>query len=676
MRRFLGWVLGIALIGPLLAFAIGWLIFKVPEPDSVYDMQVATISYSDGAPLAVVRPEGGQNRQKITLSDVPRPVQFAVMSAEDRSFLSNPGFDIVGIARAVKSQLTGGVGGGSTITQQYIKITTGQDQFSLFRKYKEIVLAVKISNYKQKDEILQDYLNAIYFGRGAYGIQAASQAYFGKDTKNLTPSEGALLAGLIQSPSRLDPAKNLAKATVRWNFVLDGMVAQKWLTPAERNAQIFPMTVVPKPAAGGIPADAKGHIYTQVKAELESRGITEQQINQEGLKITTTIDPALQKLAADTADRVLQGQPKNLRAALVSVDPRTGGVWAYYGGENGVGLDYAQVLKQPGSSFKPFVMAAALGQNPPIGLGKTYDGSSPQTILGLTVNNSDGDSCDSCSLKTAMTKSINTVFYQLAVDVGASKVAEVAHDAGIPKELLPTPTAGIALGDKEVHPIDMASAFGTFAADGVWQKPHFVTKVETADGRTLIDESPGPGEQRIDAQVARNVTESMLDVAGSSGIPLSDGRVVAAKTGTTQSDKVPGQNKDAWTVGYTPSYSTAVWVGTDDNSPINTAGGRPIYGRMLPGAMWQQFMSGALRGKPREPFSTLVPLGEPTYSDEYASQTQDPDSQSSDSGHGRKHNRDQGYECGVDVVCDEYGDPIRGKRNRNDTNNTFGSGGN
>jgi membrane peptidoglycan carboxypeptidase len=509
------------------------------------------------------------------------------------------------------------------------------------------------------------------------------------DAKNLTPSQGAMLAGMIQSPSRWDPAKNPAKATERWNFVLDGEVAQGWMAARDRDIQRFPEWLPPRPAAGGIPGDAKGHIYTQVKNELESKGITEQELNQEGLKITTTIDPTLQKLASDTAARVLKGQPSNLRAALVSVDPRTGAIWAYYGGENGVGLDYAQVLKQPGSSFKPFVMAAALEQSPPIGLGATYDGTSPQTILGQVVNNSDGESCANCSLKTAMTESINTVFYQLAVQVGASKVAKAAHEAGIPDDLLPTPTAGIALGDKEVHPADMASAYATFAADGVYHKPHMVTKVETSDGRVLYDEGTSPGEQRIDPQVARNVTESMLDVASSSRIGLADGRVVAAKTGTTQSTRVPGQNNDAWTIGYTPSYSTAVWVGTDDNSPIKTAAGRPVYGRMLPGSMWQAFMTGALRGKPKEPFSKLVPLGQPAF-DDVPSATGDPNSDSNcDSGKKHKHKHDacsgdnggnsdnsgNSDECDY-VQCDDNGNPTRGRRNSNDTNNNFGNNGN
>jgi membrane peptidoglycan carboxypeptidase len=212
--RTLLWGAGALALAPFVLFAIGWALFDVPAPDTVFDMQVATINYADGGQLAVVRPEGGQNRSKVTINDIPKSIQYAVMSAEDRSFLRNPGFDVLGVLRGAWSRLTGGDGGGSTITQQYVKVSTGQDQQTLFSKYRETVLAAKISKSRTKDEILEAYLNAIYFGRGAYGIQAASQAYFCKDSAQLTPSEGALLAGLIRSPSRSDPAKDPEKAAV------------------------------------------------------------------------------------------------------------------------------------------------------------------------------------------------------------------------------------------------------------------------------------------------------------------------------------------------------------------------------------------------------------------------------------------------------------------------------
>ncbi|MBN9736713.1 penicillin-binding protein [Pseudonocardia sp. P1] len=612
-RRIRNWVLGaaaLAVIGPLVAFAIGWLVFPVPNADDIAVSQVATFSYADGAPFATVRPDN-VNRTSVGLDQVPLPVQQAVLSAEDRSFYSNPGFDISGIGRAVINQLTGGIGGGSTITQQYVKVTTGNDQYSLFRKFREVVLAAKISKEMTKEQILENYLNAIYLGRGAYGVQAASQAYFGKNVQDLGPSEGAMLAGLIQSPSRWDPAKNLEMSQQRWAFVLDGMVQQNWLSPAERSQQQFPQwRESAGNQGGGIPGDDRGHIYNAARAELERLGISETEINTQGLTVTTTVDPKAQEDATRAVKDIMEGQPENLRSSLVSVDPKTGAVLAYYGGENGVGLDYASVLKQPGSSFKPFVLAAALQAPDPIGLGATYDGSSPQTLAGAKVTNSEGVSCASCSVKEAMTKSINTVFYRMGLDVGPQKVAEAAHQAGIPGDLLPNPTGGISLGDREVHPEDMASAYGTFAADGVKREPYLVAKVTASDGRVIFDRgSTDTGEQVMDPEVARNVTESMTDVADSSRIGLSGGRPVAAKTGTVQSG-TEGQNNDAWTVGYTPSVSTAVWVGTDDNSPIRNSSGNPIYGRMLPGSIWQSFMDDVLDGTPVERFSGFEPIGQ------------------------------------------------------------------
>ncbi|MDQ4115608.1 MAG: penicillin-binding protein, partial [Actinomycetota bacterium] len=608
-RRWILTALAVLVLGPLLAIAIGWLLFTVPTADDIKVSQVSTFTYADNAPLAVVRPDN-VNRVSVPLSQVPLHVQQAAMAAEDRSFMSNPGFDVGGIGRAVWNQLTGGSGGGSTITQQYIKVTTGQDQFSLFRKYREVILAAKISKEYTKEQILENYLNAIYLGRGAYGIQAASQAYFGKNVQDLTPSESAVIAGLIQSPSRWDPAKNLEKSQQRWNFVLDGMVAQGWMSPADRARQVFPNTIPPTKVEGGIPGDDKGHVYNAARAELERIGISEQEIDTQGLHVTTTIDPKAQEEAGRAVQKVMEGQPENLRSSLVSVDPKTGRVLAYYGGKDGVGLDYASVLKQPGSAFKPFVLAAALQAPDPIGLGKTYDGSSPQTLAGATVTNSEGESCAQCSVKEAMTRSINTVFFRMGLDVGPQKVADAAHQAGIPADLLPNPTGGISLGDREVHPEDMASAYATFAADGMHRAPFMVQKVTASDGRVLFDRgTTDTGKQVMPEEVARNVTESMTDVASSSNIGLSGGRPVAAKTGTVQSG-IPGQNNDAWTVGFTPSVSTAVWVGTDDNSPIKNSSGRPIFGRMLPGSIWQAFMNDVLEGTEVERFSSFDPIGQ------------------------------------------------------------------
>ena len=607
-RRIAYVVLALAILGPVLAFAIGWIVFRIPSADDATNNQVATIDYADGSQLASLAQAQG-NRIKVPLAQVPVWVQHAVASAEDRSFYTNYGFDPVGIARAAFNQAQGGSGGGSTITQQYVKNVLVGDEHSYWRKYREVVIAAKINQEESKDQILENYLNTIYFGRGAYGIQAASQAYYGRDVATLSPAEGAVLAGLIQAPSKWDPAVDQAGSAQRWNYVLDGMVEQKWLSPVDRAKAVFPPTIAPSSRKTGIPDDDRGHVVSAVKDELASYGITEQQVNQEGLKVETTVDPKLQKQAADAAAKTLDGQPANLRTALVSEDPRTGAIVAYYGGTDGSGFDYAQTQRQPGSSFKPFVLLAGLERNPPIGLGTTFDGSTPQTIAGTKVENSDGESCPNCDLKTAMTLSINTVFYQLGVQVGPDKVADAAHQAGITAPLA-NASGGIAIGDKEVRPGDMASAYSTFAADGTYHRPHMVTKVTTADGRVLYDGGVTAPEQRMSQQLARNVTESMLDVASHSQIPLAAGRPVASKTGTVQSS-VQGQNNDAWTVGFTPQISTAVWVGTDDNSPIKTSNNKPIYGRGVPGQIWQRFMNQALRNEPVQKFSNFDPIGTP-----------------------------------------------------------------
>jgi membrane peptidoglycan carboxypeptidase len=235
-------------------------------------------------------------------------------------------------------------------------------------------------------------------------------------------------------------------------------------------------------------------------------------------------------------------------------------------------------------------------------------------IAGTKVANSDGDSCDECTVMSAMTKSTNTVFYQIAVQVGATTVAQTAHAAGIPDTLLPNPTGGISLGDKPVHVVDMAAAYGTFAADGQRFDPHIVQKVVAADGRVLLDRrvTPVGGQSVFNQQLARNVTESMLDVAGSSGFALAGGRTAAAKTGTNQLGETR-DNRDAWTVGYTPSLSAAVWVGTDKSDPIRTRTGKVVYGATLPGPIWEAFMNAALKGTDQDDFSPYEPMGTAAY---------------------------------------------------------------
>jgi membrane peptidoglycan carboxypeptidase len=609
---------------PLLAFFAGWLFLDVPSPSTLAAerKQITTILASDGTTeVGRYVPEDG-NRIPVSLSKVPIHVQNAVLAAEDRSVRSNPGFDITGIARATWQQLTGGGGGGSTITQQYIKVATGHDEYSIFRKFREVIVAAKITKQESKDRILEDYLNTIYFGRGAYGIQAASQAYFGKNVQNLTVSEAAVLAAAIRSPSRLDPAKNLAQAQARWNFVLDGMVSQGWLSPADRSVGMYPQTVPPSQAPGQ-PTDDRAHIIDRVMDELDKQGISRAQLAVNGGKIITTIDPRAQQLARDAVQTELRGQPGNLHSSLVAIDPRSGAVIAYYGGSDGNGFDLAGgPAWNPGSSFKPFTMLAALERG--IGMNSKYSGQSPVVVDSRSYANSESKNYPEMTLHDAMTKSVNTAFVRLAQDVGPQAVRDAAIQAGIPDQIngkramsepdSAAPGLGITLGQYPVHTIDMASAYATFAADGMRHEPFFVRQYNNSRGSVEYQhvDKPKPAFDPVDmernSQLARNVTATLADVARSSQIPLAGGRQVAAKTGTQQRGE-SNDNSAAWTVGYTPSISTAVWVGDPANTAIKTASGADIFGRGVPGLIWQRFMNSYLMNTPLETFPPFTLIG-------------------------------------------------------------------
>ncbi|MFZ0121018.1 MAG: transglycosylase domain-containing protein [Pseudonocardiaceae bacterium] len=623
-RKFVLAGLLLAILTPVLAFFAGWLFLSVPSPAALAAQrkQVTTIMASDGTTeIGRYVPDQG-NRIPVSLAQVPMRVQNAVLAAEDRSFRSNPGFDVTGIARATWKQLTGGSGGGSTITQQYIKVATGHDEYSIFRKFREVIVAAKLTKQESKDSILEDYLNTIYFGRGAYGIQAASQAYFGKNVQNLTVSEAAVLAGAIRSPSLLDPAKNLAQAQARWNFVLNGMVEQGWLSPTDRTVGLYPTTLPPSQAPGE-PTDDRAHIVDRVMDELDKQGISREQLAVSGGRITTTIDPRAQQLARDAVLTELRGQPNNLHSSLVAIDPRSGGVTAYYGGSAGDGFDLAGgPAWNPGSAFKPFTMLAALERD--IGMNSVYSGESPVVIDGTSYANSESLNYPALSLHDAMTKSVNTAFVRLAQDVGPSAIRDAAIQAGIPTEIngkrsmaeadSGAPALGITLGQYPVHTIDMASAYATFAADGMRREPFFVRQYTNARGTVQYQhvDKAQPAFDRADpernTQLARNVTATMTDVARSSQIPLTGGRQVAAKTGTHQLGDT-GRNSAAWTVGYTPSISTAVWVGDPANTALKNSNGSDVFGRGVPGLIWQRFMNSYLTGAPMEVFAPFKLIG-------------------------------------------------------------------
>jgi membrane peptidoglycan carboxypeptidase len=587
---------------------------EVPSPDSITNAQTTVVYYSDGT--TEMARLGDENRTNVALDQVSEPAQHAVLAAENRSFYSDPGISFTGIMRATWNNLTGGsTQGGSTITQQYVKnAILRNDEQSFSRKFQELFLAIKLDNNYTKDQILENYLNTIYYGRGAYGIEAAANTYFGVPAAQLTPQQGAVLAVLIRSPSRYDPEVSPEDAQDRWGRVLDAMVEEGWMTAEERTASAYP-PVLPKSGSSlGMPEGHQGIIVNRVIDELENKHrYSEQQIRAGGLRIVTTVDKSYQDAAVTSVNDVMDGEDENLKEALVAVDPHTGAIKAYYGGATD--FDYARAQRQPGSSVKPYVLATALEQG--ISVTARRDGSSPQTFPDRPdkpVRNSGGASCPACTLKDAITRSLNTTFYGLSYELGPENVRQTILTAtGLPEvweggqfagnKTLANAEGGtassIGIGEYEMRPIDQAHGFATFAAGGVEREPFFVSKVSNTEGATLLEYGGEPGEQVFNPDVANDVTYALKDVASTSKRALEGGREVASKTGTVGSSDE--DNSDAWMVGYTPSLSTAVWMGNDDpNQPIVNAAGGIIYGSGLPGAIWQRFMNAVLSGTPKE----------------------------------------------------------------------------
>ena len=606
----------IFIVIPVIIVGIMYQRQEIPTPEAMATNQVSEIYANDDSTLMgrIVPPEG--NRSIIKIDDVPVHVRNAVLAAEDRTFYSNQGFDPVGIARAAMGQVTGEstAGGGSTITQQYVKNTMVGDEVSYERKAKEILTAAKMTSKWSKDQILEGYLNTIYFGRGAYGIDAAAQAYFNKPVSALTVSEGALLAGTIQSPSALDPVANRPAAEQRWNYVLDGMVDMGALPADERQGAQFPAIVEDAaPLQQNVGDESNGPIRRQVLAELANSGISEDMVNTRGLRVITTIDPDVQRNVIDSVEDVMSYQPEANRAAAVSINPKNGAVRGYYGGNEAEGWDYANAPLQTGSTFKIFALAAALDQGIPL---SQQISSAPVTSGNITINNSEGMSCGTCSIATALKQSLNTSFIRLQtmLENGPQDTADMAHKAGIAKNIpgLPDetlteaggpPFEGVVLGQYPVRVLDMATGLSTFANEGMYHKPHFVEKVVAADGEVLLDNSEMEGEQRINKDVANNLISAMEPIAGASrNHALAGGRTSAAKSGTAQLLDT-GNNTDAWFIGATPSLSTAVWMGTDDNVPLYSGGsGGSMYGAMDPADIWKSIMDSSLSGTDFESF--------------------------------------------------------------------------
>ncbi|TVT26442.1 penicillin-binding protein, partial [Amycolatopsis rhizosphaerae] len=624
IRRSLYACVGLFVVLPAIAFTIAYFLVDVPTPEEVLaqQSQVVTYYYSDNTVMGKDIPEN-KNRQILKPGQIPDTVKHAVYAAEDATFETNSGFDVLGILRAVYNNLTGGQGGGSTISQQYIKKATENEEHTLTRKATELVKSFKMNQTQSKEDIITAYLNIIYFGRGAYGIQAASHAYFNKDVSQLSSSEAALLAGLIQGPGR---SENAEYAQRRWNYVMDNLVKYNWLPSADRTAAQFP---TPLPIDQTKPQAITGsnqYIQAQVEDELAAAGYSKEKLQAGGYNIYTTIDPVAQKIAVDAENKYMTGQPDTLKKALVAVDPKTRGVIAYYGGPNDKTdrYDWANTPHNPGSSFKAFDITAFLKMGK--GLGEVFDGSISRQFGSRTVRNaSQANSCGKdCTVAEAVKISANTVFFDMVANVTHwPAVQEAAVEAGVktvehPKTALDN-NISLGGGTTEATPLDMASGYATFAADGMAMDRHFVTKVTDPGGNVVYQTQVTPkpafaaNNSQKSKQIAGNVTIALKPVIDFSHLKCPDNHECAGKTGTQQYDSsdptLASLNSQVWMIGYTPSIAVASWVGSDPPKPLKDKDGKSVGSTGLPAQIWQEFMNNYLKGKPAEKFSTVDPIG-------------------------------------------------------------------
>ncbi|MER7402165.1 transglycosylase domain-containing protein [Streptomyces sp. NPDC000070] len=672
-KKILGTFFGLCLLG-MGAFIVLYMVIDIPEGNADAKRQSNIYKYGDGAIMAR---DGKVNREVVDLSRVPKDVRLTFVAAENKTFYKDAGVDLRGTARGLLNTLSGrGAQGGSTITQQYVKNYYLTQEQTVSRKLKELVISLKLDREKSKDYILAGYINTSYYGRNAYGIQAAAQAYYHTDAEDLTVAQGAYLAALLQAPSEYDWAvasptgKKLVKA--RWNYVLDNMVEEGWLSRSERDSMKFPVPKQPKPAPGM--EGQKGYLVNAANAALERQLVAEgaagstkeaeAMVNAGGWTVTLNVDKkkqaALEKSVKqqltsklDPAKRKVDG---DVQAGAVSVNPKTGAVVAMYGGvdyfkhytNNATRSDY-----QPASTFKPVILAAALEEQAktqdgkPITANTVYDGTSKRPVVedgtkvGFAPENEDDRNYGPISVQTAMNKSVNSVFAQMGVDVGMTNVVDVAGKLGMDTknmEAVPAQT----LGSMGASPMEMAGVYATLANHGKKVTPALVKSAEHLN-RTVAMPDP-VGDQAISREAADSVTSVLTGVvddgtaqASVRNNPKRDGQQVAGKTGTSDN------NKSAWFTGYTPNLVTSVGLFGEDAKthaqvPMYKAGGEPrINGGGFPAQIWAAYTFGVMgdvskfdldteQGAAVQPTWTPTPTREPTKEPTQEPTTKEPSS--------------------------------------------------
>ncbi|MEU2564203.1 transglycosylase domain-containing protein [Streptomyces longispororuber] len=662
----------IGFFGSLLAVAgIAYALVEVPNVADAAKAQNNVYYWADGSQM--VATGGETNRQIIKYEDIPEAMRNAVISAENKTFEKDKGVDPMGIARAMVNMAKGGqTQGGSTITQQYVKNARLDDQSQTFsRKFKELFISIKVGRTVPKEDIMAGYLNTAYYGRNAYGIQAAARAYFGKDAQDLDPSQCALLATVLKGATYYDPAgypeidpaanqkANTERAKKRWAWILDEEVKDGRMEASEREKYTeFPKLENPRSnvkLSGQI-----GYLVSLAKAYvINNTNITSQQLEQGGYEIHTTFD---KKKVAKLEKAVQKVRKENIKPKLrpekdthvqfggASVNPKTGAIEAIYGGEdatkhftNNADTTGAQV----GSTYKPFVLAAAFKNGIRDKTGPVEQSDAQRIIINpkslysgknkLKIKNYDGtvwtdkdgkewlqanDGQQSYNppsyridLREAMRESVNSAYVQLGMDVGLDKVKAAAIDAGLKDDnsMAGATYPSFSLGTSSPSAIRMAGAYATFAASGKQNDPFSVTEIEEK-GDTVY-RHPTKTKAAFSPEVADNVTDVLRTVVeeGTGKSARLPGRQVAGKTGTTDG------NKSAWFVGYTPQLSTAISMYRMDDDESNkkrqflemfgTGGQQKIHGASFPAEIWHDYMSQALKGEPVLTFPTPEPIG-------------------------------------------------------------------
>ena len=614
LTRIAIFVGGFGFVAASTLFVLAYFTVDIPNPNEFVNTQSTIIQYSNGSEIGRI---GAQNRTIVPLAKMPLHLRQAVLAAENRNFYSEHAFSVSGFARAVIENIKtlGNGGGGSTITQQYAKTAFLTQERTITRKIKELVIAIKLENQLSKDQILENYLNTIYFGRGSYGVETAAQQYFNRSAKQLNLAQSAVIASVLRSPGYYDPQyskANLERLQGRFQYVIDGMLKAGWITQAEAKKTKFP-TIMPGTSEGWL-SGPKGYLIEMVRAELVKRGFTEDQLMKGGLVVKTTFDQKAQTAAIGAVAKLTPANaPENLHIGLVAIRPGTGEIIALYGGADYVKRqlnDATQSIALAGSTFKPFALAAALEAGIP--LTSMWNGDTPQIFddagKPYEVNNYGDEGWGQVDLMTATAHSINTVYVPLGIKAGPDKVVDVARRAGIPDSVAMMPTPSVVLGAASPHVIDVATAYATFAANGVYAAPWFISEVTGSNGGLLYQAaSPSPNTV-FSKEVMADLTYGLQEVVkngtatyGTSGL----GRPAAGKTGTSE------QNASAWFSGYTPQLAASVAMFRDDaTQTLNGIGGlNSVTGGTFPAKIWTAFMKGALQGQPVLSFPTPVHIG-------------------------------------------------------------------